>query len=97
MSHQGFLPDAEMAVTNIRATVMFRFRPEIPQGHKDKFQTDLKKLKNLSCVKDHRLLVGGPSITEPIERSQGYHYCLLSYHENRKALDEYQASKEHHE
>ncbi|KIW09771.1 hypothetical protein PV08_11871 [Exophiala spinifera] len=76
---------------------MFRFRPEITQEHKDTFQRELKKLKNLSCVKDHRLLVGGPSVTDPISRSQGYHYCLVSYHHNLKALEEYQASKEHHE
>ncbi|OAP56116.1 hypothetical protein AYL99_09295 [Fonsecaea erecta] len=77
--------------------VMFRFRPEITQEHKDMFQRELKKLKNLSCVKDNRLLVGGPSVTDPIARSQGFHYCLVSYHHNLKALEEYQASKEHHD
>jgi hypothetical protein len=76
---------------------MFRFRPEITQEHKDNFQRELKKLKNLSCVKDNNLLVGGPSVTEPRSRSQGYHYCLVSYHQNLKALEEYQASQEHHE
>lgn len=59
--------------------------------------SSLKKLKHLPCVKDHRLLVGGPSITEPIERSKGFHYALLSYHHDREALAAYQASKEHHE
>lgn len=76
---------------------MFRFRPEVTQEHKNTFQRELKKLKSLSCVKDHRLLVGGPSVTDPISRSQGYHYCLVSYHHNLKALEEYQASNEHHE
>lgn len=42
-------------------------------------------------------MVGGPSITKPIERSKGFQYCLLSFHKDRAALDEYQASKEHHE
>lgn len=64
--------------------------------HKATFVTELKKLKNLSCVKDGRLIVGGPSVTDPIERSKGFEFCLVSYHENFKALEEYQASKEHH-
>lgn len=76
---------------------MFRFRPEVTQERKDIFQAELKKLKSLPCVKDNRLLVGGPSVTKPISRSQGYHYCLVSYHENLKALEEYQASDGHHE
>ncbi|OOQ81909.1 stress responsive A/B barrel domain protein [Penicillium brasilianum] len=76
--------------------VMFKFRPEITQEHKDTFVRELKKLKNLDCVKGHRLVVGGPSVTDPIERSQGFHYALLSFHENLAALEEYQASKEHH-
>jgi len=42
------------------------------------------------------LIVGGPSITDPIERSQGFEIALLSYHRDREALAEYQASKEHH-
>jgi hypothetical protein len=48
-------------------------------------------------VKDNRLLVGGPSIADPIERSKGFQYALLSYHHDREALSAYQASKEHHE
>lgn len=45
---------------------------------------------------NQRLTVGGPSITDPIERSKGYHFALVSYHKDRKALEEYQASDEHH-
>ena len=77
--------------------VLFKFRAEVSQAHKDLFANSLKKLKNLSCVKDNRLLVGGPSITDPIERSKGFQYALLSYHHDREALAAYQASKEHHE
>ncbi|ETS78367.1 hypothetical protein PFICI_10429 [Pestalotiopsis fici W106-1] len=76
--------------------VLFRFRPEVTAEHKATFVTELKKLKNLSCVKEGRLVVGGPSVTDPIERSKGFEFCLVSYHENIKALEEYQASKEHH-
>lgn len=76
---------------------MFRFRPETSQKQKELFKTNIKTLKSLSCVKDNRLIVGGPSITDPLSRSQGYHFCLVSYHQNHKALEEYQASKEHHE
>lgn len=78
------------------ALVMFKFKPEVTQEHKDTFVRELKKLKNLSCVKDGRLLVGGPSVTDPIERSKGFEYALVSFHENLAALEEYQASKEHH-
>ncbi|KEF57294.1 uncharacterized protein A1O9_05211 [Exophiala aquamarina CBS 119918] len=76
---------------------MFKFGPEITQEHKDHFQRELKKLKNLPCVKDNRLLDGGTSVTDPISRSQGYHYCIVSYHQNLKALEEYQSSNSHHE
>ncbi|KAJ3527718.1 hypothetical protein NM208_g10562 [Fusarium decemcellulare] len=75
--------------------VFFKFRADVTQEHKETFVRELKKLKNLSCVKDNRLIVGGPSVTDPIERSKGFEFALLSYHENRAALDEYQASKEH--
>ncbi|KAK9801521.1 hypothetical protein SCARD494_00573 [Seiridium cardinale] len=76
--------------------VLFKFRAEVTQEHKETFVRELKKLKDLSCVKDGRLVVGGPSVTDPIERSKGFEYCLVSYHQDRAALDAYQASKEHH-
>ncbi|CAI6099356.1 unnamed protein product [Clonostachys chloroleuca] len=76
-------------------TVFFKFRADVSEEHKQTFVRELKKLKHLPCVKDNRLIVGGPSVTDPIERSKGFEFALLSYHENRAALDEYQASKEH--
>ncbi|RLM00058.1 hypothetical protein CFD26_102172 [Aspergillus turcosus] len=76
--------------------VLFKFRPDVTQEHKDTFVRELKKLKDLDCVKGQRLVVGGPSITDPIERSKGFEIALLSFHENREALEAYQASKEHH-
>ena len=76
--------------------VLFKFRPEVSEEHKKKFVTELKTLKSLPCVKEQRLVVGGPSITDPIERSKGFHFALLSFHEDRAALDAYQASDEHH-
>ncbi|KAL4894016.1 stress responsive A/B barrel domain protein [Aspergillus ambiguus] len=75
--------------------VMFKFRPEITQEHKDTFVRELKKLKELDCVKGHRLVVGSPSLTDPIERSKGFEIALLSLHENLTELKKYQASKEH--
>ncbi|GKZ57920.1 hypothetical protein AnigIFM49718_003723 [Aspergillus niger] len=77
--------------------VLFKFRPEVTDEHKQRFVTELKKLKNLPCVKSGRLLVGGPSVTDPIDRSKGFQIALVSYHENLAALAEYQASKEHHD
>ncbi|RAK96503.1 Dabb family protein [Aspergillus ibericus CBS 121593] len=76
--------------------VLFKFRPEVTESHKQRFITELKKLKALPCVKSGRLLVGGPSVTDPIERSKGFQIALVSYHENQAALAEYQASQEHH-
>lgn len=64
--------------------------------HKQTFVAELKKLKYLPCVKDGRLIVGGPSVTDPIERSKGFEIALVSYHEGREALAEYQTSGEHH-
>lgn len=75
---------------------MFKFRPEVTQEHKDAFVWELKMLKNLDCVKGHRLVVGGPSLTDPVERSKGFEIALLSLHENLGELEKYQASKEHH-
>lgn len=76
--------------------MLFKFRSEITEEHKRKFVKELKKLKNLSCVKGGRLLVGGPTVTDPIERSKGFQISLVSFHENLEALSEYQASPEHH-
>ncbi|PTB34881.1 uncharacterized protein TrAFT101_011967 [Trichoderma asperellum] len=76
--------------------VLFKFRPDISSAHKSKFVSELKTLKTLPCVQDGHLIVGGPSITDPIERSKGFEFALLSYHRDREALAEYQASKEHH-
>ena len=53
-------------------------------------------LKNLPSVKDGRLIVGGPSLTDPVKWSKGFEFALISYHENLAAMDQYQASKEHH-
>jgi hypothetical protein len=62
--------------------VMFKFRPEVTQEHKDTFVRELKRLKKLDCVKGHGLVVGGPSVTDPIERSKGFEIALLSFHES---------------
>ncbi|KAK9384273.1 hypothetical protein V1515DRAFT_633665, partial [Lipomyces mesembrius] len=43
---------------------------------------------------DERLIVGVSSINLG-ELSKGFEYALLSYHRDREALAEYQASKEH--
>ncbi|RKU42595.1 hypothetical protein DL546_004343 [Coniochaeta pulveracea] len=75
--------------------VYFRFRSDVTDEHKATFVRELKKLKDLPCVKDGRLLVGGPSVTDPIERSKGFEFALVSFHQDRAALDAYQASKEH--
>ncbi|PYH31552.1 uncharacterized protein BO87DRAFT_399365 [Aspergillus neoniger CBS 115656] len=77
--------------------VLFKFHPGVTEEHKQRFVTELKKLKNLPCVKSGRLLVGGPSVTDPIDRSKGFQIALVSYHEDLAALAEYQASKEHHD
>lgn len=62
---------------------------------KQEFLSQIKTLKSLPCVKSQRLVVGGPSITTPVEKSKGFQYALVSYHEDRTALAEYQASSEH--
>lgn len=76
--------------------VLFKFRAEVSAEHRQAFVKALKTLGDLPCVLNQRLTVGGPSITDPIERSKGYHFALVSYHKDRKALEEYQASDEHH-
>ncbi|OAK94904.1 stress responsive A/B barrel domain-containing protein [Phaeosphaeriaceae sp. SRC1lsM3a] len=76
--------------------VLFKFKSDVSATHKADFVAQLKSLKSLSCVLDNRLLVGGPSVTDPIERSKGYEFALLSFHKDRKGLEKYQASPEHH-
>lgn len=75
---------------------MFKFRLDVTEEHKRTFVRELKKLKELSCVKGHRLVVGEPSVTDPIERSKGFEFGLLSFHESLDDLEKYQASKEHY-
>ncbi|KAF7551186.1 hypothetical protein G7Z17_g5217 [Cylindrodendrum hubeiense] len=76
--------------------VLFKFKEDVDQSHRETFSNELKTLKALSCVKDQRLIVGGPSITDPIARSKGFQVALLSFHPDAAALAEYQASSEHH-
>ncbi|THW81746.1 hypothetical protein D6D17_09572 [Aureobasidium pullulans] len=38
----------------------------------------------------------GNEHADPIERSKGFQFALLSFHEDRAALEEYQKSDEHH-
>ncbi|KAL3957174.1 hypothetical protein ACCO45_007752 [Purpureocillium lilacinum] len=76
--------------------VLLKFKSDVTQEHKDTFLREVRALKNLPSVKDGRLLVGGPSLTDPIRWSKGFELALVSYHENLAALREYQASKEHH-
>lgn len=76
--------------------VLFKFRADVSTKHMQTFVSELKKLKDLPCVLNRRLVVGGPSITDPIERSKGYQFSLVSFHKDREALEEYQASSEHH-
>ncbi|KAB8207125.1 stress responsive A/B barrel domain protein [Aspergillus parasiticus] len=75
---------------------MFKFRPDVAPDVKNDFVRELKKLKDLESVKAQRLVVGGPSLTDPIERSKGFQFAILSLHENLDALERYQASQEHH-
>lgn len=75
--------------------VLFKFRADVADKVKQEFLTQIKTLKSLPCVKSQRLVVGGPSITTPIEKSKGFEFALVSYHEDRAALAEYQASSEH--
>ncbi|KAI2707237.1 hypothetical protein CBS147332_6891 [Penicillium roqueforti] len=75
--------------------VLFKFRKDVGNEVKEEFLSQIKTLKSLPCVISQRLDVGGPSITTPIEKSKGFDYALVSYHENRAALAEYQASSEH--
>ncbi|KAK0388996.1 hypothetical protein NLU13_2573 [Sarocladium strictum] len=76
--------------------VLFKFRPEVTEEHRETFAKELRELRKLPCVLNERLIVGGPSITDPIERSKGCHFALVSFHPNKEALAEYQASDEHH-
>ncbi|CAO2649628.1 Nn.00g070130.m01.CDS01 [Neocucurbitaria sp. VM-36] len=76
--------------------VLFKFQSNVSAAHKSTFMRELKALKHLPCVLNNHLLVGGPSITDPIERSKGYEFALVSWHRDRQGLAAYQESAEHH-
>jgi hypothetical protein len=78
-----------------RLIVLFKFLPSTTATQKSSFLTAIKTLKSLPSVLDNRLIVGGPSVTDPIEKSKGFEYALVSFHRDREALEEYQASREH--
>ncbi|CZT04256.1 hypothetical protein WAI453_009681 [Rhynchosporium graminicola] len=77
--------------------VLFKFKPAVTTLQREGFFKAAKSLKSLPCVKDGRLIVGGPSITSPISKSKGFECALVSYHNDLKAVEEYQASEEHEE
>lgn len=78
-----------------QTAVLFKFKPDVSVSHREAFARELRTLRKLPSVLDGRLIVGGPSITDPIERSKGCHFALLSFHKDRNALAAYQASAEH--
>ncbi|KAI0975856.1 stress responsive A/B barrel domain protein [Xylaria arbuscula] len=73
--------------------VIGKLKSWVTQEQSDHFILGLKSLKTLPCVKDGRVLVGGPSLTEPIEQSRGLQHAFVSYHENMDALNDYQVAK----
>lgn len=75
--------------------VLFKFRQDVSDEHKTKFVTELRTLRELPCVKDRKLWVGSPSVTNPIGKSKGFEIALVSFHHDLAALEVYQASKEH--
>ncbi|KAI6784695.1 stress responsive A/B Barrel domain-containing protein [Emericellopsis cladophorae] len=81
-----------MAVIHI---VLFKFKPSISEEHRDSFARELEALRELPCVLNRQLYVGGPSVTDPIEKSKGFQMALVSVHQDLAALATYQASKEH--
>lgn len=85
-----------LVISYLPLSVLFKFRADVDESHRETFVKELKALKTLPCVKDERLVVGGPSITDPIARSKGFQICLLSFHHDKAALAAYQASSEHH-
>ncbi|KAN0090311.1 hypothetical protein V8E51_018890 [Hyaloscypha variabilis] len=56
--------------------VLFKFLPSTTSSQKSCFLTAIKSLKSLPCVLDNRLIVGGPSVTDPIGKSKGFEYAL---------------------
>lgn len=93
--HIGMVRSYPHALHSLTSVVLFKFRADVAKEVRDQFLSEIKTLKSLPCVKEQRLVVGGPSITEPVEKSKGFQYALVSYHEDRAALAAYQASSEH--
>ncbi|KAK0118229.1 hypothetical protein ONS95_012532 [Cadophora gregata] len=75
--------------------VLIRFKPEATQEQRHELVHEVKKLKDLPSVKNGRLIVGGPSLADPIELSKGFEFAAVSYHENAAAIKDYQASEEY--
>ena len=75
--------------------VLFKFRPSVSDDHRASFTRELKTLRELPCVLNRQLYVGGPSVTDPIEKSKGFQMALVSVHQDLAALATYQGSKEH--
>ncbi|KAE8350012.1 hypothetical protein BDV28DRAFT_139960 [Aspergillus coremiiformis] len=89
-----FLPRVAVSKMTVVHIVLIKFRPGVAQEHKDTVIQELNKMKEMDCVKHHRLVVG-TSITVPVERSKGFEIALVSFHENAIELDKYRNSEEH--
>ncbi len=75
--------------------VMFRFKTEVDQETRATVIAAAKEMKHLDSVMGHKLLVGSPSVTNPLTMSQGYDFALVSYHNDLEALTAYQKSPRH--
>jgi hypothetical protein len=75
--------------------VLFKFKPNVSEEHRASFVKGVRALRELPSVLNRQLYVGGPSVTDPIEKSKGFQIALVSVHPDLAALTAYHASEEH--
>ncbi|KAB8416395.1 hypothetical protein FH972_024914 [Carpinus fangiana] len=75
--------------------VLFKLRADAPATAQANLLAALRTLKPLPSVDAQRLVVGGPSISDPPASSQGFQLALLSFHASQAKLREYQQCAEH--
>eukprot|EP00127_Corallochytrium_limacisporum_P006792 Clim_evm7s236 gene=Clim_evmTU7s236 len=74
--------------------VSFKFKEDTPQSTRDEIVAELRALIKLDAVLSMQVGHHDKSLS-PSERSDGFHTCLVSTHENKEKLSEYSTHPEH--
>jgi hypothetical protein len=75
--------------------VRVKEKKEGAQTHEDDSRGEVDMLNHLTGVEGGRMIIGGPSLMDHLERSREFQVVLVSHNERLATLQEYHTTREH--